>query len=97
METDVYRRLEKNQSDVRLIDHRMSAIEREELPRRMASVEPVVSRVEGKVDEIVEKMDSMGNSIGELRSAQKGMIWVVGAIVGFIQLIPMLKDLVTGG
>ena len=42
-------------------------------------------------------MDTMGNHIGELRSSQKGMIWVVGAIVGFIQLVPLVKDLITGG
>ena len=97
MEAEVYRRLETNQSDIRLATHRLSALEKEELPKRMAQIEPVVTRVEDKVDEIVAKMDNMGTSIGEVKSAQKGMIWVVGAIVGFIQLVPLVKDLITGG
>lgn len=97
METDVYRRLENIHSDTRLAAHRLASLEKEDLPKRVAQIEPVVSRVEDKVDELVTKMDSMGTSIGEVKSAQKGMIWVVGAIVGLIQLVPVVKDLLTGG
>jgi|SRR5690606_26894074 len=97
METEVYRRLESIHSDTRLAAHRLAAIEKEDLPKRVAQIEPVVSRVEDKVDELVAKVDSMGTSIGEVKSAQKGMIWVVGAIVGLIQLVPVVKDLLTGG
>ncbi len=85
---------------VRLIPRRgfiVKPIEKEDLPKRVAQIEPVVSRVEDKVDELVAKVDSMGTSIGEVKSAQKGMIWVVGAIVGLIQLVPVVKDLLTGG
>ena len=97
METEVYRRLESIHSDTRLAAHRLASLEKEDLPKRVAQIEPVVSRVEDKVDELVSKLDNMGTSIGEVKSAQKGMIWVVGAIVGLIQLVPVVKDLLTGG
>lgn len=101
MEAEVYRRLETQQSDLRLYGHRLSALEREELPRRMAQVEPVVRRIDEKVDLIGGKLDA---GLAEVRAAllaqksmQRGIVWTVGIVVGAIQFLFMLKDFLLGG
>lgn len=100
MEAEVYRRLETQQSDLRLFGHRLGALEKEDLPRRLAQVEPVVRRVDEKVDAIASKLDA---GMAEVKAAilvqktmQRSIVWTVGIVVGAIQLLFMLKDFFLG-
>lgn len=99
MEQDTARRLQTLEQEVRLNGHRLTVIEREELPRRVASIEPVVNRLEEKMDEMSEHLEKglqeVKTAIVEQRSLQKGVVWAVAVIVGVIQLLPFFKDLLT--
>lgn len=82
-----------------LINHRLKTLEDERLPHRLAILEPVVKRVEEKMDDISEQMTTglreVRDAINEQKSLQKGMVFAVAAVVGVIQLIPFIKGLLT--
>lgn len=91
------RRLEEVERDAHLTKHRLTALEQEQLPRRVAALEPVVQRMEHKLDEGFERLekgiDQARADISSQRALQKGVVVAVAAIVGLIQLIPVLKSI----
>lgn len=99
MDQDTALRLQLLEKEVHLSNHRLTVLEREELPRRVATIEPVVNRLEEKMDEISEHLESglqgVKTAIVEQRSLQKGVVWAVAVVVGIIQLLPFLKSILT--
>jgi len=97
MSEQLHTELERLKMDSHLIQHRLRTLEEEQLPRRVASMEPVVARLELKMDDLAQSVD---NGLREVRDAingqkhmQKGMMLAVVATVGLIQLLPYLKGL----
>lgn len=91
------RRLEEVERDAHLTKHRLSTLEQEQLPRRVAALEPVVQRMEHKLDDVAERLekglDDVKEAINSQRALQKGVVVAVAAVVGLIQLIPVLKSI----
>lgn len=97
MSEQLHTELERLKMDSHLIQHRLHTLEEEQLPRRVASMEPVVARLELKMDDLAQSVD---NGLREVRDAingqkhmQKGMMLAVVATVGLIQLLPYIKGL----
>lgn len=92
-------RVEELKMEQHLVKHRLSQLEAEQLPRRVASMEPVVARLEEKMDDLADRVDKglseVRDAINGQRHLQKGMVLAVAAVVGVIQLLPYLKGLVT--
>lgn len=92
-------RTEQLEKEVHLLKHRMQVLEEEQLPRRVASMEPVVRRVEHKLDELSEHvttgLDEVRAAIMSQRAMIRGSVITIGAIVGFIQLLPIIKELLS--
>ena len=90
-------RTEQLEKEVHLLKHRMQVLEEEQLPRRVASMEPVVRRVEHKLDDLSEHvttgLDEVRAAIMSQRAMTRGALIAIGAIVGFIQLLPIIKEL----
>lgn len=90
-------RLEKAERDLHLTNHRLSVLEQEQLPRRVASMEPVVQRLEGKMDDLGDKLENGLTEVKQELVAQRGMIKgvlvTVAALFALIELIPILKEL----
>lgn len=90
-------RTEQLEKEVHLLKHRMQVLEEEQLPRRVASMEPVVRRVEHKLDDLSEHvttgLDEVRAAIMSQRAMIRGALIAIGAIVGFIQLLPIIKEL----
>ena len=89
--------VERLKMDNHLVNHRLKSLEDEQLPRRVASMEPVVARLELKMDDLADRVEK---GLGEVKDAingqkhmQRGMILAVAATVGFIQLLPYLTGL----
>lgn|SRR5699024_5666059 len=99
MTEQLHRNVEELKMDQHLIKHRLATLEAEQLPRRVASMEPVVARLEEKMDDLADRVDKglseVRDAINGQRHLQKGMILAVAAVVGFIQLLPYLKGLLT--
>lgn len=99
MDQDTARSLQILEKEMHLSNHRLSVLEREELPRRVASIEPVVSRLEEKMDEISDHLETglegVKTAIVEQRSLQRGVVWAVAVVVGIIQLLPFIKSILT--
>jgi len=85
--------------DLHLINHRLKTLEEERLPHRVAIMEPVVKRVEEKMDDLADQMNKglseVRDAINGQRSLQKGMVVAVAAVVGLIQLLPLIKEFLT--
>jgi hypothetical protein len=99
MEPETAVRLQILEKEAHLSNHRLTTLEREELPRRVASIEPVVNRLEEKMDEISDHLETglqgVKTAIVEQRSLQKGVVWAVAVVVGIIQLLPFIKSILT--
>lgn len=99
MPEDQARRLEL-EKELHLQQHRITVLENENLPRRVASLEPVVKRLEDKLDDLGDSVEQGFKEVKEVLHSQKGMqkgaVWAVMALVGFIQLLPLLKTLLKG-
>lgn len=85
------------ESQINLINHRLKMLEDERLPHRVSSMEPIVKRVEEQLDDIsVQLRDGLNDvrdAINAQRSLQKGMLFAVAAVVGLIQLLPLIRDI----
>jgi len=88
------------EKELHLQQHRITVLEQENLPRRVASLEPVVKRLESKLDDLG---DDVTNGFREVKEAlntnkgmQKGATLAIVAVVGIIQLLPLLKTLLKG-
>lgn len=96
-EGNMMHRLEQAEKELHLTKHRLAVLESEQLPRRVASIEPVVQRLEAKMDGLDEQVRSGFESVREELSSQRSMLkgaaFAVAAIVGLIQLLPYLKEL----
>ncbi len=92
-------RIEQAEKELHLTKHRLSVLEQEQLPRRVASLEPVVKRLESKLDDIgiqlTDGLEEVKDAIAAQKGMQRGVVLTVAGVVGFIQLIPFLKDLLT--
>lgn len=92
-------RLEQLEKEIHLTKHRLSVLEDEQLPRRVASMEPVVRRLEHKLDDISRQLgdglEEVKEAIASQKAMQKGVVFTVAGVVGFIQLIPFFKDILT--
>lgn len=99
MTEQLHNKVEELKMEQHLVKHRIATLEAEQLPRRVASMEPVVSRLEQKMDDLAESVDNglreVRDAINGQRHLQKGMVLAVAAVVGTIQLIPYLKGLVS--
>ena len=95
MTIDVARRVELVEGDLRLVQHRLTILEEEDLPRRVAAVEPTVRRVETKLDTVADKIDKLNEAVIEQRGTQKLIFTVAGVIVVVLQLIPLVKGIVS--
>lgn len=97
MTEQLHSELERLKMDSHLIQHRLRTLEEEQLPRRVASMEPVVARLELKMDDLAERVDKglseVRDAINGQKHMQKGMVFVIVATVGLIQLLPYLKGL----
>lgn len=91
------RGLEEVKRDVHLINHRLNSIEQEQLPRRVAALEPIVQRMEHKLDDVGQQLElglaEVKEAINSQRALQKGVVVAIAAIVGLIQLIPFIKSI----
>lgn len=96
-ERHVVTRLEKAEKDLHLTNHRLSVLEQEQLPRRVASMEPVVQRLEVKMDDLGEKLETGLCSVQQELVAQRGVIkgvaLAVAVVVGLIEFMPYLKEM----
>ena len=99
MTEQLNRTVEELKMDQHLVKHRLATLEAEQLPRRVASMEPIVARMEEKMDDLAEQIDSglseVRDAINGQRHLQKGMVLAVAAVVGLIQLLPYLKGLIS--
>lgn len=90
-------RVEQLEKELHLTKHRLIFLEQEQLPRRVASLEPVVQRLENKLDDLGEKFEvglaEVKEAISSQRSLQKSVVYAVMFLVGFIQLLPYIKEL----
>lgn len=104
MESNSTRRLEEAEKELHLTQHRLTVLEQEQLPRRVAYMEPIVQRLEHKMDDLGVRLGSLEDKIEtglsevktavrEQRSLQKGVVITIVALTGFIQLLPYLKEL----
>lgn len=98
MDEHAARRIEEAEKELHLAKHRLAALEQEQLPRRVASMEPIVQRLEHKLDDLGDRFDEafseLKASIGEQKALQKGVIVAVVGITGLIQLLPYLKGFI---
>lgn len=89
-------RIEQAERELHLTKHRLTVLEQEQLPRRVASLEPVVKRLEHKLDDISvqlsDGLEEVKDAIAAQKGMQKGIVFTVAAVVGAIQLIPYLKE-----
>ena len=96
-EYNLAHRIEQHEKELHLTKHRLTTLEQEQLPRRVASMEPVVQRLEHKLDaigtQIEEGLESLRAEIIAQKALQKGVVLAVAAVVGLIQLVPYLKGL----
>jgi len=90
--------VEKLKMDNHLMNHRLKSLEDERLPSRVASMEPIVARLELKMDDLAARVDhglmEVRDAINGQKHMQKGMALAVVATVGLIQLLPYLKGLI---
>lgn len=90
-------RLEEAEKELHLTKHRLMVLEQEQLPRRVASMEPIVKRLESKMDELHDQVEvgfrEVKESIAAQKALQKGVVITVVALTGLIQLLPYLKGL----
>lgn len=97
MDEHTARRLEETERDLHLAKHRLTMLEQEQLPRRVASMEPVVQRLEEKVDDLHDQVEvgfrEVKDSIIAQKALQKAAVTIIAAIVGFVQLLPYLEKL----
>lgn len=92
-------RIEQAERELHLTKHRLTVLEQEQLPRRVASLEPVVKRLENKLDDIsvqlTDGLEEVKDAIAAQKGMQRGIVVTVAAVVGAIQLLPYLKGLLT--
>lgn len=85
------------ENQIILINHRLKMLEDERLPHRVSSMEPIVKRVEEQLDDISiqlrDGLNEVRDAINAQRSLQKGMLFAVAAVVGLIQLLPLIRDM----
>lgn len=104
MEGNSIRRLEEAEKELHLTQHRLTVLEQEQLPRRVAYMEPIVQRLEHKLDDLGVKLGDLEDkieiglsevktAIREQKSLQKGVVATIIALTGLIQLVPYLKDM----
>lgn len=83
--------------DLHLTKHRITVLEQEQLPRRVASMEPVVQRLENKVDNLHDQVEKgfreVRESMVSQKAIQKGAATIIIVVVGAIQLIPVIQGL----
>lgn len=98
-ERHMAQRIEQAERELHLTKHRLTVLEQEQLPRRVASLEPVVKRLEHKLDDISvqlsDGLEEVKEAIASQKAMQKGIVFTVAGVVGFIQMIPFFKDLLT--
>lgn len=91
-------RTEQLEKEVHLLKHRINVLEEEQLPRRVATMEPVVRRMEHKLDDITELVTEGLEKVNKTLVAQKavmaGVTATIVVLVGIVQLWPILKEVV---
>lgn len=92
-------RVEVLDREVALIKHRVQTLEQEQLPRRVAVMEPAVQRMEQKIDELSDQVEKGLKEVKEAiiaqKAFQKAVVAVVLAVVGLVQFLPYIKVLLT--
>lgn len=92
-------RTEQLEKEVHLLKHRITVLEEEQLPRRVASLEPVVRRMEHKLDDIsvlvTEGLEKVNQAITSQKAMMKGVAATIVTIVGIVQLLPFFRELLT--
>lgn len=83
----------------RITEHRLTQIEKEQLPQRVANIEPMVKRIELNLDDL-NKQVTLGlrevrDAVNAQKSMHRGVVLAVAVIVGFVQLLPLLKGILT--
>jgi len=94
---DVGSRMEEVEKELHLTKHRLNVLEQEQLPRRVASLEPIVQRMEYKIDVLAKQVElglkEVKDAVLSQKALQKGVVAAVIAVVGLVQLLPFLKEL----
>jgi hypothetical protein len=97
MEQNHLTKLEQHERDITLANHRLNVLEQEQLPRRVASLEPVVQRLENKMDSlgdtVTEGFEEVKAALLTQKTMQKTVAAVVIFLVGLVQFLPYLKGL----
>lgn len=92
-------RVEVLDKELALIKHRVEVLEKEQLPRRVAVMEPAVQRMELKIDELSDTVEKSFKEVKEAiiaqKAFQKAVVAVVVAVVGLVQFLPYIKVLLT--
>lgn len=107
MSNELHERISQLEKDVHTLNHRMNVNDGEAIPRRVASIEPIVeqirkdvSRMEINVDAIKESLSrgisDLQSEVASQKSAQRTFLMALGGMFALIQAWPAIREVLRG-
>ena len=103
MENDAPQRIRLLEQDMAIHDHRLSELEKAQLPSRMQAVEQSVGEIRGDVSEIRKTTEHLASTLGvqhadittrldRIYTFGRTIVWMSGVVYAGLQMIPYITS-----